>query len=117
MSMRRRPRRWKLRFALHSIYFPTAQPTTEDPTAGLLSSQKQMLIALAGDFKSYLESKPDAHLILEGHADPRGSDEYNQALSQRRVEARSASWRTAVFPRRTLKPRRSVCNKISPSSR
>ena len=34
----------------------------------------------------YLESKPEAHLILEGHADPRGSEEYNQALSQRRVE-------------------------------
>jgi outer membrane protein OmpA-like peptidoglycan-associated protein len=77
----------EIRLALHSIYFPTAQPTIENPTEGLLSSQKQMLIALTGDFKSYLESKPDAHLILEGHADPRGSDEYNQALSQRRVES------------------------------
>ncbi len=77
----------EMRLALHSIYFPTAQPTTQDPTEGLLSSQKQMLIALAGDFKRYLESKPDAHLLLVGHADPRGSDEYNQALSQRRVES------------------------------
>jgi outer membrane protein OmpA-like peptidoglycan-associated protein len=34
----------------------------------------------------YLQSKPEAHLILEGHADPRGSDNYNQELSQRRVE-------------------------------
>ena len=81
------PTALEVRLALHSIYFPTAQPTTDDPTAGLLTSQKQMLMALAGDFKSYLESKPDAHLILEGHADPRGSDQYNQALSQRRVQA------------------------------
>ncbi len=29
--------------------------------------------------------KPDAHLILSGHADVRGSVEYNQALSERRV--------------------------------
>ena len=80
------PTALEVRLGLHSIYFPTAQPTTEDPAAGLLASQKQMLIALAGDFKSYLESKPDAHLILEGHADPRGSDQYNQALSERRVQ-------------------------------
>jgi outer membrane protein OmpA-like peptidoglycan-associated protein len=44
------------------------------------------LIALAADFKEYLQSKPDAHLILGGHADHRGSVEFNQALSQRRVD-------------------------------
>jgi outer membrane protein OmpA-like peptidoglycan-associated protein len=77
----------ELRLALHSIYFPTAQPTADRPAEGLLSSQKKMLISLADDFRKYLEVKPEAHLILEGHADPRGSDEYNQALSQRRVEA------------------------------
>lgn len=31
------------------------------------------------------EFKPDAHLILEGHADLRGSKEYNKSLSERRV--------------------------------
>ena len=77
----------EVRLALHSIYFPTARPTIENPAEGLLSSQKQTLIALAADFKTYLESKPNAHLLLEGHADPRGSDEYNQALSERRVES------------------------------
>jgi outer membrane protein OmpA-like peptidoglycan-associated protein len=76
----------ELRLALHSIYFPTAQPTADEPNVGLLSSQKEILISLAGDFMKYLESKPEAHLILEGHADPRGSDDYNQELSQRRVE-------------------------------
>ena len=44
------------------------------------------MIELAADFKQYLTSKPDAHLILGGHADHRGSAEYNQALSQRRVD-------------------------------
>jgi len=40
---------------------------------------------LAADFQKYLAAKPDAHLILEGHADPRGSAAFNQALSERRV--------------------------------
>jgi outer membrane protein OmpA-like peptidoglycan-associated protein len=78
------------RLALHSIYFPTDQPRTENPGGGLLASQQQTLISLANDFKKYLETKPDAHLILGGHADPRGSAEYNQALSERRVERTKA---------------------------
>ena len=77
----------ELRLSLHSIYFPTAQPTTADPLEGLLPSQKQTLISLAGDFNEYLQSHSGAQLILEGHADPRGSVQYNQALSQRRVES------------------------------
>lgn len=79
------------RLALHSIYFPTAMPPVKNPNAGLLASQRQTLVALAADFKKYLESRPDAHLILEGHADVRGSVEYNQALSERRV-ARTKSF-------------------------
>jgi outer membrane protein OmpA-like peptidoglycan-associated protein/opacity protein-like surface antigen len=74
------------RLALHSIYFPTGQPMPTNPQAGLLPSQQRTLTALADDFKKYLETKPDAHLTLEGHADPRGSVEYNQELSERRVE-------------------------------
>ena len=57
-----------------------------NPDGGLLPSQQQTLISLAQDFKKYLETKPDAHLTLEGHADPRGSPDYNQALSERRVD-------------------------------
>jgi outer membrane protein OmpA-like peptidoglycan-associated protein/opacity protein-like surface antigen len=74
------------RLALHSIYFPTDQPRSENPNGGLLVSQEQTLKSLADDFKKYLETKPDAHLILGGHADRRGTVEYNQALSERRVE-------------------------------
>jgi outer membrane protein OmpA-like peptidoglycan-associated protein len=71
--------------ALHSIYFPTGQPAAKNPQGGLVPSQQKTLLTLATDFKKYLESKPDAHLILEGHADVRGSDAYNQVLSERRV--------------------------------
>ena len=74
------------RLALHSVYFATAKPTAENPDAGLLPSQEKTLTTLASDFKTYLQSKPDASLTLEGHADPRGSEQYNQALSERRVE-------------------------------
>ncbi len=73
------------RLALHSIYYPTAQPATDRPGAGLVPSQQRTLQALARDFKTYLQSKPDAHLVLEGHADIRGTDEYNQKLTERRV--------------------------------
>jgi outer membrane protein OmpA-like peptidoglycan-associated protein len=79
-------RRLEARLALHSIYFATAKPTAQNPNGGLVASQQGTLTALASDFQKYLEVKPDAHLILEGHADPRGSVPYNQALSERRVE-------------------------------
>ena len=52
-----------------------------------MESQQRTLTSLAGDFKEYLASRPDAHLILEGHADSRGSAEVNQQISGRRVEA------------------------------
>jgi outer membrane protein OmpA-like peptidoglycan-associated protein len=74
------------RLALHSVYFATAKPTIENPDAGLLASQEKTLSALAADFLLYLQAKPDARLTLEGHADPRGSVEYNQGLSERRVD-------------------------------
>ena len=74
------------RLALHSVYFATAKPSLENPDSGLLASQEKILTSLAGDFLIYLQSKPEAHLTLEGHADRRGSVEYNQRLSERRVD-------------------------------
>lgn len=79
------------RLALHSVYFPTAQPTKAKPDGGLTPSQQKTLNTLAADFKQYLTYRPDAHLTLEGHADKRGSAAYNQALSERRV-ARTRSY-------------------------
>jgi len=76
----------ELKLALHSIYFPTAQPTVAKPMGGLMASQAVTLDTLASDFKEYLTYKRDAHLILGGHADVRGGKEYNQLLSERRVE-------------------------------
>src|SRR5215467_5037451 len=72
--------------ALHSVYFPTAQPTEAKPTGGLLASQAATLDSLAADYQQYLKYRPAAHLILEGHADSRGAKEYNMKLSERRVE-------------------------------
>ncbi len=74
------------KLALHSIYFQTARPTAERPEGGLLESQAAILTALAADFLNYLKYMPDAHLILSGHADPRGTPEYNKHLTERRVE-------------------------------
>jgi len=78
--------RLEQRLSLHSIYFPTAQPTVAKPNGGLTPSQAATLDTLAIDFKQYLTYKPDAHLILGGHADIRGTKEYNEKLSERRVE-------------------------------
>jgi outer membrane protein OmpA-like peptidoglycan-associated protein/opacity protein-like surface antigen len=74
------------RLALHSIYFPTARPTAANPTGGLVESQEKVLQALAKDFVRYLTFKPQAHLILEGHADRRGGVDYNKQLTDRRVD-------------------------------
>lgn len=74
------------KLALHSIYFQTARPTEEHPDGGLLDSQADILTTLAQDFTNYLKYKPDAHLILSGHADTRGSEEFNKKLTERRVE-------------------------------
>ncbi|MGC2528307.1 MAG: OmpA family protein [Candidatus Acidiferrum sp.] len=78
------------KLALHSIYFQTARPTAEHPEGGLLESQADILKTLAEDYLNYLKYMPDAHLILSGHADPRGSAEYNKKLTERRVERTKA---------------------------
>lgn len=72
------------RLSANSVYFPTALPNKRDPNGGLVSSQQQSLSELANDFKQYLQFRPDARLTLQAHADPRGSTEYNQTLSERR---------------------------------
>jgi outer membrane protein OmpA-like peptidoglycan-associated protein len=77
--------RLEARLALHSVFFPTALPTAKHPEGGLVDSQQTTVSTLATDFKAYLAIKPDAHLTLTGHADPRGSEKYNQELTERRV--------------------------------
>lgn len=70
---------------LRSVYFATAEPTEKNPNAGLVKSQQETLQGISSEFKSYLAVKPDATLILEAHADPRGSEAYNEKLTERRA--------------------------------
>jgi outer membrane protein OmpA-like peptidoglycan-associated protein len=71
---------------LQSVFFPTDYPTEKSPELGLLRSQQETLTALATGFSKYLEYDPDAKLSLSAYADERGSNPFNQSLSERRVE-------------------------------
>ncbi|HTC67676.1 MAG TPA: OmpA family protein [Candidatus Acidoferrum sp.] len=82
------------RLALHSIYFQTARPRVDNPTGGLVDSQEKVLLTLSSDFNRYLTFKPQAHLILQGHADHRGTPSYNKELTERRVQ-RTSNFLTA----------------------
>jgi hypothetical protein len=55
----------------------------------LVESQEKVLLMLSTDFNRYLTFKPQAHLILQGHADHRGAPSYNKELTERRVERTS----------------------------
>ncbi len=70
---------------LRSVYFATAQPTPKNPNAGLVKSQESTLVEIASEFKRYLAVKSDAKLVLQAYADPRGGEEYNQKLTERRA--------------------------------
>ena len=72
--------------ALNSVFFPTDVPRSIKTKKGLVLSQQATLTSVADAFKKYLENKPDAHLTLIGHADQRGENGYNKALSERRAE-------------------------------
>src|SRR6516162_8234649 len=71
---------------LHSIFFPTAYPTKDQPELGLVRSQQEVLTNLASGFKQYLEYDPDAKLTLGGYTDERGLENYNQVLSELRAQ-------------------------------
>lgn len=71
---------------INSIYFPTDVPRSVASKNALVASQQATLTAIADSFKTYVQHKPDARLILTGYADERGADDYNKDLSQRRAE-------------------------------
>jgi outer membrane protein OmpA-like peptidoglycan-associated protein len=71
--------------ALVSLYFPTDYPTKQHPEGGLLRSQQEALNTLASAFKTYLGHDPNARLLLEAHADIRGSGSHNKSLTERRA--------------------------------
>jgi len=74
------------KLTFNSIYFPTNLPTKAAPQGGVVPSQERRLEEIVTNFKQYLALRPEARLILEAHADSRGSSAFNKALSQRRAE-------------------------------
>jgi len=76
----------EVKLSLNSIYFPTNLPTKAAPMGGLVASQQSRLRDLVSNFKQYLQFRPEAHLILQDHADKRGTSAFNQVLSERRAE-------------------------------
>ncbi len=61
---------------LGDVLFDTAQSTLK-PGANLALNR----------LATYLNANPQTKIIIEGHTDSRGSDEYNEALSERRAHA------------------------------
>jgi outer membrane protein OmpA-like peptidoglycan-associated protein len=61
---------------LGDVLFDTGQATLK-PGAGLV----------IGRLAAFLNANPQTKIMIEGHTDSRGSDEYNEALSERRARA------------------------------
>lgn len=76
----------EVRLSMRSVYFPTDRPRSTKSEAALLPSEMETLKSIAEEFTKYLAVKPDAHLVLSGHADRRGPEAYNKPLSERRAE-------------------------------
>jgi hypothetical protein len=70
---------------LTSVFYPTAYPTKRHPADGLLASEKQTLTDIAAHFKDYEQYDHTGQLMIVAHADVRGPENYNQALSERRA--------------------------------
>lgn len=72
--------------ALTSTFYPTAYPTHKHPNDGLLASEAKSLDELADHFKDYQQYDHKGTLLIVAHADVRGSNEFNQKLSERRAK-------------------------------
>jgi len=66
-----------------------------------MSAIKQASYTVLEEHAAYLNNHPDVYVRLEGHADERGSREYNLALAERRAEAAKDSLMTlSIFDNR-----------------
>jgi outer membrane protein OmpA-like peptidoglycan-associated protein len=65
---------------LSDVLFDTGQSTLK-PGADLTLDR----------LANFMKSNPQARVVIEGHTDSRGSDEYNDALSERRADAVAAA--------------------------
>ena len=71
---------------MRSVYFQTNVPAANSTSAGLLQSEQDELRSIAESFNRYVAMDPSAKLMISGHADERGTTEYNQVLSERRAD-------------------------------
>jgi outer membrane protein OmpA-like peptidoglycan-associated protein len=76
----------EIKLSARSVYFPTDRPRSIKTYAALLPSEQEALKSVAATFQKALTYKPDAHLVLSGHADKRGAADYNKDLSERRAQ-------------------------------
>jgi outer membrane protein OmpA-like peptidoglycan-associated protein len=71
---------------LTSVFFPTNWPNRHHKDNGLLRSQKDVLNKMAQTFIDHHKIEPESRLVLEAHADRRGTTRYNQSLSEWRAD-------------------------------
>ena len=71
---------------LASIFYPTDYPQQHHPKTGLVSSQEKILAEAAATFKNNEQYDGHNKLMVVGHADVRGPDKHNLALSEMRAE-------------------------------
>ena len=76
--------------ALASLFYPTAFPRRNRPRVGLVSSEAQALRTAAATFEDSEQYNPQDKLVIVGHADVRGPEKYNLALSERRAQLAKA---------------------------
>jgi outer membrane protein OmpA-like peptidoglycan-associated protein len=75
-ELRAKPTPRGMVLTLGDVLFDTAQATLKPGAYGTIDR-----------LANALEKEPDRQVIIEGHTDSVGSDEYNQGLSQRRADA------------------------------
>jgi OmpA family/PEGA domain len=71
---------------LASVFYPTDYPKRQHPIIGLVSSEAQVLAEATNTFKNNEQYDQHNKLVVVGHADVRGPEKYNRALSERRAE-------------------------------
>jgi hypothetical protein len=71
---------------LASVFYPSNYPQRRHPQLGLVSSQKHILTEAATTFKNNEQYDQQNKLVVVGHADVRGPEKYNLALSEMRAK-------------------------------
>jgi hypothetical protein len=71
---------------LASVFYPTDYPKRQHPIVGLVPSEAEVLAEATNTFKTNEQNDQHNKLVVVGHADVRGPEKYNRALSERRAE-------------------------------